>query len=213
MAYRALALEKLSEHLGFAWIPPPDVAESGESPISWAFSGRAARHPTRFANRRSRPLRQGGHPHRQWPRGRRREQRGRPLFALSFAPTRGDSAAALCRCRESGSAMGNPGNGETQIRTGDTTIFSRVLYQLSYLAMTPAKSLRPRARSAASPRLTPVRGPPRRAVRIVGRLGRRRRGLNLSRLELLVGGAHRRASSEVGPSRLAARTRGRRRAR
>ena len=25
-------------------------------------------------------------------------------------------------------------NGETQIRTGDTTIFSRVLYQLSYLA-------------------------------------------------------------------------------
>ncbi len=24
--------------------------------------------------------------------------------------------------------------GETQIRTGDTTIFSRVLYQLSYLA-------------------------------------------------------------------------------
>jgi hypothetical protein len=27
-------------------------------------------------------------------------------------------------------------NGETQIRTGDTTIFSRVLYQLSYLAAT-----------------------------------------------------------------------------
>jgi hypothetical protein len=25
-------------------------------------------------------------------------------------------------------------DGETQIRTGDTTIFSRVLYQLSYLA-------------------------------------------------------------------------------
>lgn len=25
-------------------------------------------------------------------------------------------------------------NGETRIRTGDTTIFSRVLYQLSYLA-------------------------------------------------------------------------------
>jgi hypothetical protein len=27
------------------------------------------------------------------------------------------------------------GNGETRIRTGDTTIFSRVLYQLSYLAL------------------------------------------------------------------------------
>ena len=26
-------------------------------------------------------------------------------------------------------------SGETQIRTGDTTIFSRVLYQLSYLAV------------------------------------------------------------------------------
>jgi hypothetical protein len=29
---------------------------------------------------------------------------------------------------------GKTGNGETRIRTGDTTIFSRVLYQLSYLA-------------------------------------------------------------------------------
>lgn len=29
---------------------------------------------------------------------------------------------------------GFSGSGETQIRTGDTTIFSRVLYQLSYLA-------------------------------------------------------------------------------
>ena len=27
-----------------------------------------------------------------------------------------------------------PEDGETQTRTGDTTIFSRVLYQLSYLA-------------------------------------------------------------------------------
>ena len=26
-------------------------------------------------------------------------------------------------------------NGETRTRTGDTTIFSRVLYQLSYLAL------------------------------------------------------------------------------
>jgi hypothetical protein len=28
-------------------------------------------------------------------------------------------------------------NGETRTRTGDTTIFSRVLYQLSYLAVAP----------------------------------------------------------------------------
>jgi hypothetical protein len=30
-------------------------------------------------------------------------------------------------------------DGETQTRTGDTTIFSRVLYQLSYPAMTAVK--------------------------------------------------------------------------
>jgi hypothetical protein len=32
---------------------------------------------------------------------------------------------------------GNFRNGETRTRTGDTTIFSRVLYQLSYLAGPP----------------------------------------------------------------------------
>ena len=30
---------------------------------------------------------------------------------------------------------GTFGSGETRTRTGDTTIFSRVLYQLSYLAV------------------------------------------------------------------------------
>ena len=30
--------------------------------------------------------------------------------------------------------QGLPEDGETRTRTGDTTIFSRVLYQLSYLA-------------------------------------------------------------------------------
>lgn len=34
-------------------------------------------------------------------------------------------------------AMGFRGNGETRNRTEDTTIFSRVLYQLSYLAVGP----------------------------------------------------------------------------
>ena len=36
-------------------------------------------------------------------------------------------------------------NGETRTRTGDTTIFSRVLYQLSYLAE-PAKASADRLR-------------------------------------------------------------------
>jgi hypothetical protein len=31
--------------------------------------------------------------------------------------------------------LAGPTDGETRIRTGDTTIFSRVLYQLSYLAL------------------------------------------------------------------------------
>ena len=39
---------------------------------------------------------------------------------------------------------GTSGNGETRTRTGDTTIFSRVLYQLSYLAAAARKpSARP----------------------------------------------------------------------
>ena len=44
-------------------------------------------------------------------------------------------------------------DGETRIRTGDTTIFSRVLYQLSYLAATPDRSPLParRTRLAAEP--------------------------------------------------------------
>jgi Peptidase family M20/M25/M40 len=36
-----------------------------------------------------------------------------------------------------GSAVAVPAHGETRTRTGDTTIFSRVLYQLSYLAVEP----------------------------------------------------------------------------
>jgi hypothetical protein len=32
-------------------------------------------------------------------------------------------------------AAGTSKDGETRTRTGDTTIFSRVLYQLSYLAL------------------------------------------------------------------------------
>jgi hypothetical protein len=32
-------------------------------------------------------------------------------------------------------SIGRSGDGETRTRTGDTTIFSRVLYQLSYLAL------------------------------------------------------------------------------
>ena len=34
-----------------------------------------------------------------------------------------------------GASAGTSASGETRTRTGDTTIFSRVLYQLSYLAV------------------------------------------------------------------------------
>jgi hypothetical protein len=48
-------------------------------------------------------------------------------------------------------------NGETRTRTGDTTIFSRVLYQLSYLAAAPKASgpdvaTPPQERGPARPR-------------------------------------------------------------
>ena len=43
-------------------------------------------------------------------------------------------ANSLIVTPKSGARAGIFRNGETQIRTGDTTIFSRVLYQLSYLA-------------------------------------------------------------------------------
>src|SRR3954464_12229323 len=40
-----------------------------------------------------------------------------------------------------GRFAGTSGSGETRTRTGDTTIFSRVLYQLSYLAVAPQTSV------------------------------------------------------------------------
>ncbi len=43
------------------------------------------------------------------------------------------AAAERQRCREPHVLAGST-DGETRTRTGDTTIFSRVLYQLSYLA-------------------------------------------------------------------------------
>ena len=51
-----------------------------------------------------------------------------------------------------GPICGAFGSGETRTRTGDTTIFSRVLYQLSYLAVAPQTSVlrgRPGAAQAA----------------------------------------------------------------
>ena len=44
-------------------------------------------------------------------------------------------APALARNDDTPVHTGVSGDGETQTRTGDTTIFSRVLYQLSYLAV------------------------------------------------------------------------------
>src|SRR5690242_20612955 len=54
-------------------------------------------------------------------------------------------------------------NGETRIRTGDTTIFSRVLYQLSYLAATIQRLATGAWRGCAPPILpAPQRRQPRR---------------------------------------------------
>ena len=55
---------------------------------------------------------------------------------------------------------GRGGNGEGQDRTGDTTIFSRVLYQLSYLAgrrTVYRPGVRPRERATASGTVLPLR--------------------------------------------------------
>jgi hypothetical protein len=54
-----------------------------------------------------------------------------PHQAQIWAPVSG--TAAPTRKREIPQHAGF-GDGETRTRTGDTTIFSRVLYQLSYLA-------------------------------------------------------------------------------
>src|SRR5262249_54033007 len=65
------------------------------------------------------------------------------------------------------------GDGETQIRTGDTTIFSRVLYQLSYLAGggAPGRDGTCSRRAGRGVARTPWRGRPGRAP-----LGRRHEG-------------------------------------
>ncbi len=64
------------------------------------------------------------------------------------------ASAALARRR-----AGKTGNGETRNRTEDTTIFSRVLYQLSYLAESPAKQLLGVSRPEASLRPSAPVGP------------------------------------------------------
>src|SRR3954452_21659887 len=85
---------------------------------------------------------------------------------------------------------GLSGSGETRTRTGDTTIFSRVLYQLSYLAAADKASGprtatgagdrpggRPPARGRSTPRSAgagPTRRPSRRPIRGAGRRSRAR---------------------------------------
>jgi hypothetical protein len=51
----------------------------------------------------------------------------------------GENAPGGPNARESGRAAGSEG-GEGRNRTGDTTVFSRVLYQLSYLAASAHRS-------------------------------------------------------------------------
>jgi hypothetical protein len=90
--------------------------------------------------------------------------------------------------REPSDLQGPLGSGETRTRTGDTTIFSRVLYQLSYLAATDKASGprtatrgagRPGGRPPARRRSTPrnAGGGPRRSPSIqpIPAAGRRSR--------------------------------------
>src|SRR4051794_10393445 len=53
------------------------------------------------------------------------------LLGRTCRPGRRHSAQAYTDAQR---PQGTPADGETRTRTGDTTIFSRVLYQLSYLA-------------------------------------------------------------------------------
>jgi hypothetical protein len=62
----------------------------------------------------------------QHDNGNEGHQLGLPARQLGLCPPRGRIEQGL-----------NGRYGETRTRTGDTTIFSRVLYQLSYLAVEP----------------------------------------------------------------------------
>ncbi len=60
-----------------------------------------------------------------------------PNWTPSGKLRRDDDRRSYLKHFRSGALQGQPGsssNGEARNRTGDTTIFSRVLYQLSYLA-------------------------------------------------------------------------------
>ena len=68
------------------------------------------------------------------------DYRGLPLFQPARPKSGGSQAQIGNRIQHAGKPeiqqpSGFSGDGETRTRTGDTTIFSRVLYQLSYLAV------------------------------------------------------------------------------
>jgi hypothetical protein len=76
---------------------------------------------------------------RQWdrdlihrpPTARANSRSGDLLFADLFAPGPRSPIGPRRHNDESPAKTGLPGHGQSRIRTGDTTIFSRVLYQLS----------------------------------------------------------------------------------
>ena len=80
-------------------------------------------------------------------------------------------AEGICRARLSGKAAAARGSGEGRNRTGDTTVFSRVLYRLSYLADVSRRSSRRRDRLAFRAMACRADGTPRRDHRRRARPG------------------------------------------
>ena len=107
-------------------------------------------------------------------------RRARPARARHTKACSTDERPEVVMAREAGRTSGRSGEGRT--RTGDTPVFSRVLYQLSYLAagggqFSPTASEEPRAgrRACRRDRLSgaPRRPPPRRRPGAAPGLGRR----------------------------------------
>jgi hypothetical protein len=128
--------------------PRPDGSSRLTATISRAASMKSRRVATSSASRlaaiaaRSRATsRRLGNTNRRQPVGSRASS-GRPArgFRTSFGTlrdvvARSRSAEDRRSGRRSSRLAGTSYDGETRTRTGDTTIFSRVLYQLSYLAV------------------------------------------------------------------------------
>src|SRR2546423_3353118 len=80
-----------------------------------------------------------------------------PASAIRGSPSENDPTEVVMGFGPAESRT-SVGSGEGRNRTGDTTVFSRVLYQLSYLARARSLAARPGPERGAKPRgFRPVR--------------------------------------------------------